>query len=210
MIIFVEIKKVAGGKYIEHNYKAKIVLFLIWCLSRNHLADMDRANLPFDIRHFEKLRKAGRQLTTKETFNEIFRSNHWSSKSSKSGTGSEEIQTQEIRRQIPRLLDEFGITTVIDIPCGDFRWFSKMKLDLDQYIGGDIIESIVAKNQETYGGKNLQFLTIDLIRDSLPTAEILLCRDCFVHLSYHDIFLALDNIKGSNIKYLLFRNNHII
>jgi len=42
-----------------------------------------------------------------------------------------------------------------------------------------------------------------LIEDHLPSADLILCRDCLVHLSYDDIRNALKNICSSNIRYLL-------
>ena len=164
---------------------------------------MKRADVPFDSRHFESKKKAGRQLTTEETFTEIFLSNHWSSQESLSGTGSAKDQTNEISLQIPILVKELEIKKFLDVPCGDFNWFSKMKMNLELYIGGDIIEEIVNRNKKQFREKNLTFRTIDLIKDSLPEADILHCRDCFVHLSHHDILEAIENIKKADIKYLL-------
>jgi hypothetical protein len=37
----------------------------------------------------------------------------------------------------------------------------------------------------------------------LPQADLMLCRDCLIHLSEETIFLALANIIRSGIKYLL-------
>jgi len=164
---------------------------------------MKRAAVPFNARHFENLKKAGKQFTTEETFAEIFLSNHWSGNESVSGSGSAIKQTNEISREIPILVKELGIKKFLDVPCGDFNWFSKMKMNLEQYIGADIIEDIVNRNNKLFGKNNLTFVTLDLIRDSLPEADLLLCRDCFVHLSHNDILTAIENIKRADIKYLL-------
>ena len=44
---------------------------------------------------------------------------------------------------------------------------------------------------------------LDLTRDALPPADLLLCRDCLVHLSYADIRRALANVARSGIPYVL-------
>ena len=54
-----------------------------------------------------------------------------------------------------------------------------------------------------YGRPNREFRTIDLCNDPLPKADLLFCRDCFIHLSDDMIALAIENIVRSDIKYLL-------
>lgn len=164
---------------------------------------MKRASLPFDTSYFEKKKKAGEKLSTEETFQEIFHSNHWNSEESVSGEGSMNIQTLEISRQIPLLIKELSIKQLLDLPCGDFNWMSKIDLPLDSYIGGDIISEIIETNSKKYGSDTRKFLQIDLIKDSLPAADMLHCRDCLVHLSNEDILAAIQNIKQSKITYLL-------
>lgn len=164
---------------------------------------MKRADVPFDKSLFKKLRKAGEKLTTEETFKKIFDSNHWNGDESVSGSGSADQQTNEISKQIPILVKELDIKTFLDVPCGDFNWFSKMDLNLDLYIGGDIIADIVNRNQQSYGQKHRKFMKIDLIKDPLPNADILHCRDCLVHLSIDNIQSAIQNIKRSGVGYLL-------
>jgi hypothetical protein len=44
---------------------------------------------------------------------------------------------------------------------------------------------------------------LDLTRDVLPDADVLLCRDCLVHLSYANIRVVLANIACSNIRFVL-------
>lgn len=164
---------------------------------------MKRAKLPFDTSHFNKLKTQGKALSTEDTFKEIFKSNHWSGNSSVSGQGSGTSQTKEISKAIPKLVEELGIKHFLDVPCGDFHWFSKMKVELHSYIGGDIIQEIIEENKKLYKEHWRSFTKIDLITDPLPAADILHCRDCLVHLSNEDILSAVQNIKKSDITYLL-------
>lgn len=42
-----------------------------------------------------------------------------------------------------------------------------------------------------------------MITDPLPQNDLIIVRDCLVHLSYKDIYNAIKNIKSSGSKYLL-------
>lgn len=44
---------------------------------------------------------------------------------------------------------------------------------------------------------------LDLTRDRLPTVDLVLCRDCLVHLSFAQAQQALANIAASGARYLL-------
>jgi len=87
---------------------------------------------------------------------------------------------------------------------GDFNWMNRVKLEGTIYIGGDIVNELIEKNKVTYEAKtNIRFEVIDIIKGELPKADLLICRDCLVHLSYKEIFQALSNIKKSKSTYLL-------
>jgi hypothetical protein len=164
---------------------------------------MKRKDLPFDVRRFEKLKLQGKELSAEETFTEIYKSNHWSGDVSVSGQGSDDVQTMEISIQIPRLVKALGVKTFVDVPCGDFHWFSKMELELESYIGGDIIAEIVERNSRMYENDQRKFMKTNIIHDPLPAADMLLCRDCLVHLSNEDIQNAIGNIIKSGVTYFL-------
>lgn len=164
---------------------------------------MKRGDVPFDTNHFGKLKKSGQARSTEETFEEIYRTNHWDGDVSCSGPGSGDEQTREISIQIPALIRELGIKHLLDIPCGDFNWFGKMDISLKSYTGGDIIQEIINQNNSKFKNDRRRFIKIDLINDHLPQADILLCRDCLVHFSNADILRVLKNIKQSNINYVL-------
>lgn len=138
-----------------------------------------------------------------DIFSEIFSGNHWKSQESVSGVGSTLEQTEVIRQELPILFEEKKIQTILDLPCGDFNWMKHTNLKNIDYVGGDVVSSIVEKNQEQYSTDQIKFVKLNLIEDILPNVDLILCRDCLVHLPYTDIIRALNNIKKSNIKYML-------
>ena len=164
---------------------------------------MKRAPLEFDTRYFAKKTSAKEKPSTEEIFREIYHNNHWIGTESVSGQGSENEQTREISIQIPELVRQLGVERFLDVPCGDFNWFRKMNMPLKKYIGGDILSQIIDRNNAQFKSDVHEFVKLDLIKDKLPKADILLCRDCLVHLSFEDIFSVLENVKKSPITYLL-------
>lgn len=153
---------------------------------------------------FQERRDELADLSLVERFDRIYRTNLWGSNDSRSGLGSALDTTAELRRQLPGFLKRHGARTLLDIPCGDFTWLSTLPLDLD-YIGADIVADLVAANEAAYGGggSRRRFLCLDLTCDPLPTADVVLCRDCLVHLSFGRIFDAFRNLKRSGSTYLL-------
>jgi hypothetical protein len=141
-------------------------------------------------------------LDLKSRFEYIFDTNLWGDDHSRSGVGSTLTETETLRREIPLLLKELGARTLLDIPCGDFGWLSLTDLGAE-YVGADIVEALVEQNTSRYATETRRFVRLDLTTDPLPRADVVLCRDCLVHLSYANIRRALDNVKRSGAKYLL-------
>ena len=141
--------------------------------------------------------------TPREVFAEIYRRNIWGFQETVSGSGSTLHYTQKLRHGLPGLLSDLSIRTLLDLPCGDFHWMSKIELPVAHYIGCDIVPRLVQTARSKYGRPDREFRTIDLCNDPLPDADLLLCRDCLIHLSEDMNFLAVTNILRSNIKYLL-------
>jgi hypothetical protein len=138
-----------------------------------------------------------------EIFTETFRNRYWRSKESVSGQGSELGHTALVRTALPGLLHDYGVRLLLDLPCGDFNWMQAVDLGEIRYIGGDIVADLVLQNHQKYGNANRSFLQIDLLCDPLPAADCILLRDCLVHFSLTHIAQALDNLKKSDIKYIL-------
>jgi hypothetical protein len=71
------------------------------------------------------------------------------------------------------------------------------------YVGGDIVYDLIKKNKSKYQKKNINFINLDITTNTLPCADLMICRDCLIHLSFKNIKKFFNNFKKSKIKYLL-------
>jgi hypothetical protein len=159
--------------------------------------------LPFAMYDDWKHRSLVKDKPVENVFSYIYTSNYWGDDQSASGVGSNEKQTQVIAKEIPVLFKQYNIKKVLDLPCGDFNWMRNVDLGSVEYIGGDIVEDIILKNQSRYGKPNISFRKLNIITDQLPEADLVFCRDCFVHLSNEQVMESIKNIRSQKIKYLL-------
>ncbi len=149
-----------------------------------------------------KVRKY-KDKSTKDIFTDIYINNSfWGGKESVSGTGSDIRNTKSLINDLNKLLVDLNITSVLDIPCGDFNWMCKVNYENIKYVGADIVEELIKVNSEKYK-ENYKFVVLNLIEDGLPKSDLIIVRDCFVHLQFQDIYNSIKNIKASGSKYLM-------
>ena len=139
----------------------------------------------------------------RKIFTNKFRYNLWGGSKSRSGPGSDLDSTDIIRKEIPHILKKYEVKRLLDLPCGDFHWIKEIELPIEQYIGGDIVREIVLDNKRKYESEKITFRQIDIVKDPLPDADMIIVRDCFIHFSFKLIQQSLKNIRSSRIKYLL-------
>ena len=143
------------------------------------------------------------QNTPKKRFDLIYESNFWSSKESVSGLGSQYDNTINIKNGIKKVISNYKIKTILDAPCGDFNWINDILTGDLKYLGVDIVEKLIQKNKDSYLNENIDFITLDITRDKLPKADLMICRDCLIHLSFESIKKFLKNLSNSDIKHIL-------
>jgi hypothetical protein len=144
-----------------------------------------------------------RTLKRNDVFGVIYAERLWQCEESVSGTGSTLANTAAVREALPALLTDLGVTSMLDLPCGDCHWIREIDLGPVRYHGADIVPALVEENRARWQAPHVSFSTLDLCKDPLPAADLLLCRDALVHLSDRDLRAALRNIKRSGIRYLL-------
>ena len=72
-----------------------------------------------------------------------------------------------------------------------------------QYIGADIVKPLIDDLNSNHKSTNVSFIHFDLVKDTPPKVDLMICRDCLFHLSFQDTRSVLDNFVKSESKYLL-------
>ena len=147
------------------------------------------------------LRNRGRSAD--QVFTDIYRHNRWQGSESRSGEGSSLQQTATLISQLPAVVGRHHVKSMLDIPCGDFHWMSRVHLGDVDYIGADIVPDVIAANSEKYARAGREFRVIDLCQGPLPHADLVFCRDCMVHLPFEMLASAVAQIRASGATWLM-------
>lgn len=173
---------------------------------------VNRRSSSADMRHSPVLPQADdpSERTMRGIFSELYENDAWklflggdgeSKPVSRSGSGSDLTQTTALRRELPGLISRLGVRSLLDMPCGDFYWMSKVELGVDSYLGADVVPEVVEQNKRNYQGPGRDFLVLDITQSQIPQVDMVFSRDCLVHFSDADIRGALANIKRSGSTY---------
>lgn len=136
-------------------------------------------------------------------FGRIFAANGWLEPETVSGQGSTLARTAALRDELEALLGALGVGSLLDAGCGDGNWIHVLRVPLERYVGVEVVPELIAANRRFRGGPGREFLCLDLVRDRLPRVDLILSRDCLVHLPNADVRRALRNFRHSGARYLL-------
>ena len=160
--------------------------------------------LNFPIKIFRKSNILKKEKLS-ERFNEIYKKNYWGDFQSVSGPGSSLKNSKNIRRVLKKILEKHKISSITDAPCGDCNWIRNIfRNSKVKYLGLDIVPELINKNKIKYKDKkNLNFKILDLTTNTIPAADLIICRDLLFHLSFQDGKKFLRNLSKSKYKYFL-------
>jgi SAM-dependent methyltransferase len=139
----------------------------------------------------------------KDIFSHIYKHNLWEGTESVSGPGSSVNEAQKLIDTLPFLFEQYKIKSILDAPCGDFNWMQHVPKHNISYTGIDIVDELIKINNGKYSNEQIRFKEMNIVKDDLPTVDLIICRDCLVHLSKTHIIQAIRNFKKSGSKYLL-------
>ena len=123
-----------------------------------------------------------------------------------SGTGSTLAATDRVRAELPALLKQLGVGTLLDIGCGDFTWMRTLDLPCD-YIGVDIVSEIIAANTAAFGSDRRSFAVVDAVAGPVPRADAVLIREVLFHLSFADARALLRNVAASGCEWMMLTSD---
>ena len=169
----------------------------------NPLKSFVKSRFPRAVAVYRDARKALTRPSLATVFSEIYHKNKWQDPESVSGRGSTVARTQIIMSHLPALLQELQSETLLDAACGDFNWMRYVDLSSVEYIGVDVVPDLISRNRQLYEGRRRSFAVLDITKDQLPRADVILCRDCLIHLSYTRIRAVIDNFRQTSATHLL-------
>lgn len=153
-----------------------------------------------------KKRKRYQTMSREEVFADIFFNKTWTANLLHipvSGVGSTVPHTHSIRKEIEQIIKTYNIQSIVDVGCGDFNWMREVNLGKASYTGTEIVNALVETNQKYFGNTQRKFLSLDICEETIPAAELVICRDCLVHLCLAEVEKAFANIRRANCRYFL-------
>ncbi|MGJ7506294.1 class I SAM-dependent methyltransferase [Variovorax sp. GT1P44] len=141
-------------------------------------------------------------LSTEQVFTKIYEEGAWGSADEAeqvffSGSGSRaDAIVETYVDEVGRFLRSLGHKPdVVDLGCGDFFVGSRLRPLCARYVACDIVAPLIAFNAEKYKALDVDFRTLDLTRDELPSGEVVFLRQVFQHLSNGEIARALPALQ---------------
>jgi hypothetical protein len=116
----------------------------------------------------------------------------WESKGTVCGWGSEIEHTFEIRKELPRLIKKYGVKILNDAGCGDLNWISTIGLRNVNYRGYDLF------HYDAWNNNPLKCRTFDITERNMRKADMIICRDVFIHLPNDLVLQTLDHFRQSS------------
>jgi trans-aconitate methyltransferase len=116
--------------------------------------------------------------------------------------GSERRFTADLEAGLAKFITEQKIKSILDIPCGDLNWVKHLLAafpDVD-YIGSDIAPNLIKENKANF--PHLKFKNLDVSASALPVVDLIICRDCLVHLPTEFVHKALANLFASKARFV--------
>lgn len=173
-------------------------------LLKNFILKLPLGNF-FICKYNNNIKKIQNKKYHKKLFTRYYETNYWGSSESLSGPGSTLKATEVLRNELADFLKIKNVRTWLDAPCGDYNWVKYVKRPEGlKYIGGDIVDEIISLNKKLFSDNYTTFKLLDITSSKkMPQSDIWLCRDCFIHLSYEQIFKTILSFINSDIHFWL-------
>lgn len=143
-------------------------------------------------------------MTTKNAFEAIYESSSWGAGS---GPGSYPYFTIEYRAFLQRFISLNSIRSVVDIGCGDWQFSRFVDFGGANYLGLDVVGSLIERNRAVFGGPTTQFAVMPDDVDAVPSGDLLIIKDVLQHLPDADIFAILNRV-APRFRFALLTNSY--
>ena len=141
---------------------------------------------------------------TQAAFESIYDKDEWGAGS---GPGSHPYFTIEYRAFIQRFISLNDIGSIVDIGCGDWQFSRFMDFGRADYLGFDVVRTLVERNQNIYGSSRIKFEMMPEDFDLVPSGDLLIIKDVLQHLPDCDVFEILNSVV-KRFPFVLITNSY--
>jgi SAM-dependent methyltransferase len=127
-----------------------------------------------------------------QVFSKIYAQDLWNGGS---GPGSRPESTVPYRELLQGLLNSGDYANVVDLGCGDWQFSQYINWSNSNYLGVDVVDSVIDSNTELFGSKNISFLKEDLVNFLIPNCDLLLSKDVLQHLSNSSVATIVEKLS---------------
>ncbi len=144
---------------------------------------------------------AHKQPSMEIKFSDIYQNRGWYKGS---GSGSLPENTTMYRDLLREIITQDDIKHVVDLGCGDWQFSSLLDWSTVMYTGVDVVPSVIKKDEELYGAKNVSFILADIFKYELPPTDLIIVKDVLQHWPNERVQAFLKTAK--NWRYMLVTN----
>ncbi len=143
---------------------------------------------------------------SEKVFENVYKQNLWGGGS---GGGSCERFCEQLICYVKELVVNKNVLSVLDIGCGDWRWASKIRWPSNcEYLGVDVVMSIVSRNKLLYSNDNIEFRYADaelMSEEEFSKYGLCIVKDVLQHWETARIMTLLPRILSAD--WCLFVND---
>ena len=158
---------------------------------------------------------AGKLNSHQEIFENIYDKRIWAPNANTplSGAGSSNNYNKVYMSFLQNFIDDkkHNIKRILDLGCGDWTFTKNIDFTGREYLGLDVVSSVINKNIKKYQTNNIRFKQVDITNTSKLKKyldyDLFIFKDILQHWSDQDITKVLDFlVKHKKPKYILIVN----
>jgi len=134
---------------------------------------------------------SGARPPIQRTFSRIYEKQLWGRGS---GAGSHPKHNAGYVAFVQSFLRSRDIRSVVDLGCGDWQFSHAIDWGEAQYLGLDLVPSVIEDNRSRHGSASIRFEVFTGEPHELPAADLLLVKDVLQHWSNDRIEAFLANL----------------
>ncbi len=133
-----------------------------------------------DSRRFNAPPATAVQGDLQATFSAIYAGDVWRGGS---GAGSHPNNVLLYAAYVQHLVRRPGVRRIVDLGCGDWQFSKHLDFGASEYLGVDIVPTVIERNAARYASARIRFVRTDITAFEIPACDLLLCKDVLQHLS---------------------------